>query len=177
MKISENLSNLKNVIDKAAKNDLDSSATGSFLQNLEKANKETEKIYEKLENELKSDAQMFKQFDFMQMMTKLQYGNLKSSEREELINKMSKIAKEIQPFSVELNLAVLRKFIWFLLSKFAKKYKFTSLVAVNILAFATSFAKYLLHTRYARQHRYITCAKFKQISQMLLTSKFKLVNQ
>ena len=48
-----------------------------------------------LEKELKSDAQMFKQFDFMQMMTKLQYGNLKSSEREELINKMSKIAKEI----------------------------------------------------------------------------------
>jgi len=33
MKISENLSNLKNVIDKAAKNDLDASATGSFLQN------------------------------------------------------------------------------------------------------------------------------------------------
>ena len=95
MKISENLSNLKNAIDKAAKNDLDASATGSFLQNLEKANKETEKIYEKLEKELKSDAQMFKQFDFMQMMTKLQYGNLKSSEREELINKMSKIAKEI----------------------------------------------------------------------------------
>ena len=49
MKISENLSNLKNTIDKAAKNDLDASATGSFLQNLEKANKETEKIYEKLE--------------------------------------------------------------------------------------------------------------------------------
>ena len=95
MKISENLSNLKNAIDKAAKNDLDASATGSFLQNLEKANKEAEKIYEKLEKELKSDAQMFKQFDFMQMMTKLQYGNLKSSEREELINKMSKIAKEI----------------------------------------------------------------------------------
>ena len=43
MKISENLANLKNVIDKAAKNDLDMSATGSFLQNLEKANKETEK--------------------------------------------------------------------------------------------------------------------------------------
>ena len=105
MKISENLSNLKNAIDKAAKNDLDASATGSFLQNLEKANKETEKIYEKLEKELKSDAQMFKQFDFMQMMTKLQYGNLKSSEREELINKMSKIAKEIQPFSVILRRA------------------------------------------------------------------------
>ena len=31
MKISENLANLKNVIDKAAKNDLDMSATGSFL--------------------------------------------------------------------------------------------------------------------------------------------------
>lgn len=43
MKISENLANLKNAIDKAAKNDLDMSATGSFLQNLEKANKETEK--------------------------------------------------------------------------------------------------------------------------------------
>ena len=146
MKISENLSNLKNTIDKAAKNDLDASATGSFLQNLEKANKETEKIYEKLEKELKSDAQMFKQFDFMQMMTKLQYGNLKSSEREELINKMSKIAKEIQPlvwFYGELNLAVLRKFVWFLLSKFARKCKFTRLVAVNILAFATSFVKHI----------------------------------
>ena len=124
MKISENLSNLKNVIDKAAKNDLDASATGNFLQNLEKANKETEKIYEKLEKELKSDAQMFKQFDFMQMMTKLQYGNLKSSEREELINKMSKIAKEIQPFSVilrELNLAVLRKFMCFFAEQICQK--------------------------------------------------------
>ena len=113
MKISENLVNLKNVIDKAAKNDLDMSATGSFLQNLEKANKETEKIYKQLEKELKRDAQMFKQFDFMQMITKLQYGNLKSSEREELINKMSKIAKEIQSFSValrELNLAFFVKF-------------------------------------------------------------------
>jgi len=50
MKISENLANLKNAIDKAAKNDLDMSATGSFLQNLEKANKETEKIYKQLEN-------------------------------------------------------------------------------------------------------------------------------
>ena len=146
MKISENLSNLKNAIDKAAKNDLDASATGSFLQNLEKANKETEKIYEKLEKELKSDAQMFKQFDFMQMMTKLQYGNLKSSEREELINKMSKIAKEIQPLVWlygELNLAVLRKFMCFLLSKFAKKCKFTRLVAVNILTFATYFVKHI----------------------------------
>ena len=96
MKISENLANLKNAIDKAAKNDLDMSATGSFLQNLEKANKETEKIYKQLEKELKSDAQMFKQFDFMQMITKLQYGNLKPNEREKLLNKMSKIAKEIQ---------------------------------------------------------------------------------
>ena len=95
MKISENLANLKNVIDKAAKNDLDMSATGSFLQNLEKANKETEKIYKQLEKELKSDAQMFKQFDFMQMITKLQYGKLKPNEREKLLNKMSKIAKEI----------------------------------------------------------------------------------
>lgn len=95
MKISENLANLKNVIDKAAKSDLDMSATGSFLQNLEKANKETEKIYKQLEKELKSDMQMFKQFDFMQMITKLQYGNLKPNEREKLLNKMSKIAKEI----------------------------------------------------------------------------------
>ncbi len=38
---------------------------------------------------------MFKQFDFMQMITKLQYGNLKPNEREKLLNKMSKIAKEI----------------------------------------------------------------------------------
>ena len=113
MKISENLANLKNVIDKAAKNDLDMSATGSFLQNLEKANKETEKIYKQLEKELKSDAQMFKHFDFMQMITKLQYGNLKPNEREKLLNKMSKIAKEIQfktDLVAELNFTIFVKF-------------------------------------------------------------------
>ncbi|WP_462105717.1 hypothetical protein [Campylobacter concisus] len=36
----------------------------------------------------------------------------------------------------ELNFAVLPKFMWFLVSKFAKKCKFTRLVAVNILTFA-----------------------------------------
>jgi len=43
-------------------------------------------------------------------------------------------------------MAVLRKFMWFLLSKFARKCKFTRLAVINILTFAASFAKHLLHT-------------------------------
>ena len=38
---------------------------------------------------------MFKKFDFMQMMTKLEMGNLKDGERAEVFAKMNKIAREI----------------------------------------------------------------------------------
>ena len=66
----------------------------SFLQNLARDENEAQ-IYVKLEREAKEAAKMFKKFDFMQMMTKLETGNLKDGERAEIFSKMNKIAKEI----------------------------------------------------------------------------------
>ena len=66
----------------------------SFLQNLARDKNEAQ-IYAKLEREAKEAAKMFKKFDFMQMMTKLEMGNLKDGERAEIFAKMNKIAKEI----------------------------------------------------------------------------------
>ena len=68
--------------------------TGSFLRNLARDENEAQ-IYAKLEREAKEAAKMFKKFDFMQMMTKLEMGNLKDGERAEIFAKMNKIAKEI----------------------------------------------------------------------------------
>jgi len=67
---------------------------GSFLRNLARDENEAQ-IYAKLEREAKEAAKMFKKFDFMQMMTKLEMGNLKDGERAEIFAKMNKIAKEI----------------------------------------------------------------------------------
>jgi len=66
----------------------------SFLQSLARDKNEAQ-IYAKLEREAKETAKMFKKFDFMQMMTKLEMGNLKDGERAEIFAKMNKIAKEI----------------------------------------------------------------------------------
>ena len=67
---------------------------GSFLRSLARDENEAQ-IYAKLELEAKETAKMFKKFDFMQMMTKLETGNLKDGERAEIFSKMNKIAKEI----------------------------------------------------------------------------------
>jgi len=66
----------------------------SFLRNLARDENEAQ-IYAKLEREAKEAAKMFKKFDFMQMMTKLEMGNLKDGERAEIFDKMNKIAREI----------------------------------------------------------------------------------
>ena len=67
---------------------------GSFLRNLARDENEAQ-IYAKLEREAKEAAKMFKKFDFMQMMTKLEMGNPKEGERAEIFAKMNKIAREI----------------------------------------------------------------------------------
>lgn len=67
---------------------------GSFLRNLARDKNEAQ-IYAKLEREAKEATKMFKKFDFMQMMTKLEMGNLKDGERAEIFAKMNKIAREI----------------------------------------------------------------------------------
>ncbi len=86
-----------NLGDAAGKFDADKfhgGEAGSFLKNLARDENEAQ-IYAKLEREAKEAAKMFKKFDFMQMMTKLEMGNLKDGERAEIFAKMNKIAREI----------------------------------------------------------------------------------
>lgn len=93
-------------IGKSFENDLENFNTGEFDAKLElmrtalkEANIDEEKQnildFSKLEQQSKSDSQMFKTFDFMQIMNKLMYGNNDEKEQQSLLNKAMKIAKEI----------------------------------------------------------------------------------
>ena len=86
--------NLSSATDKFDADKFHGGEAGSFLQNLARNENEAQ-IYAKLEREAKEAAKMFKKFDFMQMMTKLEMGNLKDGERAEILAKMNKIAREI----------------------------------------------------------------------------------
>ena len=92
-KFNEN-ANLSDATGKFSGDKFTGGKVGSFLRNLARDENEAQ-IYAKLEREAKEAAKMFKKFDFMQMMTKLEMGNLKDGERAEIFAKMNKIAKEI----------------------------------------------------------------------------------
>ena len=92
-KFNEN-ANLSGAAGKFSGDKFTGGAAGSFLRNLARDENEAQ-IYAKVEREAKEAAKMFKKFDFMQMMTKLEMGNLKDGERAEIFAKMNKIAKEI----------------------------------------------------------------------------------
>lgn len=92
-KFNEN-ANLSSAAGKFSGDKFTGSETGSFLRNLARDENEAQ-IYAKLEREAKEATKMFKKFDFMQMMTKLEMGNLKDGERAEIFAKMNKIAREI----------------------------------------------------------------------------------
>ena len=92
-KFNEN-ANSSSAADKIGADKFHGGETGSFLRNLAHDENEAQ-IYAKLEREAKEAAKMFKKFDFMQMMTKLEMGSLKDGERAEIFAKMNKIAREI----------------------------------------------------------------------------------
>ncbi|MBE2984470.1 hypothetical protein CCAL6883_03780 [Campylobacter sp. RM6883] len=75
--------------------DMKSNEYGSFLENLAQNEKGNSTVYKELEKEVAQDAKMFKQFDFMRLMNRLQFGNLNDKERAEIFAKMTKIASEI----------------------------------------------------------------------------------
>lgn len=52
--------------------------------------------FAQLEKQSKKDAQMFKTFDFMQIMNKLIYGNNDEKEQQKLLNKAMKIANSLE---------------------------------------------------------------------------------
>lgn len=82
--------NLQNISNKVAKND----KFYSFKENLVGTDEQNSKIYSEFENQMRENDKIFKKFDFQQMMTKLEFGNLNDSKREEIIAKMIKLAKE-----------------------------------------------------------------------------------
>ena len=86
--------NLSDAADKIGADKFHGGEASSFLRNLARDENEAQ-IYAKLEREAKEAAKMFKKCDFIQMMTKLEMGNLKDGERMEIFAKMNKIAREI----------------------------------------------------------------------------------
>lgn len=64
-----------------------------FLEEIK--NDESLKTAPNLDENLKKDAQMFAKFDFMQIINQILYGNLSQSEKDKLMQKAEKIAKEV----------------------------------------------------------------------------------
>ncbi|MPB72096.1 hypothetical protein CFT13S00388_06745 [Campylobacter fetus subsp. testudinum] len=56
---------------------------------------ELENRMNELKSLAKSDEEMFKVFDFMQIMTQLMYGNVDEKERDKLLSKAAKISNSL----------------------------------------------------------------------------------
>ncbi|ABK82809.1 hypothetical protein Q4Y15_001569 [Campylobacter fetus] len=70
----------------------------SFSKLLDESSAKLDELENKM-NELKSiaknDEEMFKVFDFMQIMTQLMYGNVDEKERDKLLSKAAKISNSL----------------------------------------------------------------------------------
>ena len=66
-----------------------------FLTESDAKFKELQDLINSLEDEIKKDGDMFKVFDFMQIMNQLIYGNLDDEAKDELLQKAIKISKEV----------------------------------------------------------------------------------
>lgn len=100
----KSLDTFKDLLDKAEKAD----ATGVIsdaikeakesLEGIEAMNKSDElaTTFKKLEAQAKKDEEMFKTFDFMQLMTQLMYGTNDESEKSKLYQKMNELAASVK---------------------------------------------------------------------------------
>ena len=100
----KSLDTFKDLLDKAEKAD----ATGAIsdaikeakesLGSIEAMNKSDElaTTFKKLEAQAKKDEEMFKTFDFMQLMTQLMYGTNDESEKSKLYQKMNELAASVK---------------------------------------------------------------------------------
>ena len=61
----------------------------------EEQNAQTSLVSADMQRQIKEDAQMFKTFDFMQIMNQLIYGNKTDSEKQDLLNQAIQISKEV----------------------------------------------------------------------------------
>lgn len=97
---NKSLDTFKDLLDKAEKTDTTGAdAIKEAKESLSKAvnkNDELATTFKKLEAQVKKDEEMFKTFDFMQLMTQLMYGANDESEKRKLYQKMNELAASVK---------------------------------------------------------------------------------
>ena len=101
---NKSLDTFKDLLDKAEK----TGTTGAISDAIKEAKESLEGIdamnksdelattFKKLEAQAKKDEEMFKTFDFMQLMTQLMYGTNDESEKRKLYQKMNELAASVK---------------------------------------------------------------------------------
>lgn len=100
----KSLDTFKDLLDKAEKADTTGVISDAIkeakesLEGIEAMNKSDElaTTFKKLEAQAKKDEEMFKTFDFMQLMTQLMYGTNDESEKSKLYQKMNELAASLK---------------------------------------------------------------------------------
>ena len=102
--VNKSLDTFKDLLDKAEKADTTGVISDAIkeakesLGSIEAMNKSDElaTTFKKLEAQAKKDEEMFKTFDFMQLMTQLMYGTNDESEKSKLYQKMNELAASVK---------------------------------------------------------------------------------
>lgn len=100
----KSLDTFKDLLDKAEKADTTGVISDAIkeakesLEGIEAMNKSNDlaATLKKLEAQAKKDEEMFKTFDFMQLMTQLMYGTNDESEKSKLYQKMNELAASVK---------------------------------------------------------------------------------
>ena len=101
---NKSLDTFKDLLDKAEKTGTTGVISNAIkeakesLEGIEAMNKSDElaTTFKKLEAQAKKDEEMFKTFDFMQLMTQLMYGTNDESEKSKLYQKMNELAASVK---------------------------------------------------------------------------------
>ena len=102
--VNKSLDTFKDLLDKAEKADTTGVISDAIkeakesLEGIEAMNKSDElaTTFKKLKAQAKKDEEMFKTFDFMQLMTQLMYGTNDESEKSKLYQKMNELAASVK---------------------------------------------------------------------------------
>ena len=102
--VNKSLDTFKDLLDKAEKADTTGAISDAIkeakesLEGIEAMNKSDElaTTFKKLEAQAKKDEEMFKTFDFMQLMTQLMYGTNDESEKRKLYQKINELAASVK---------------------------------------------------------------------------------
>ena len=101
---NKSLDTFKDLLEKAEKTGTTGAISDAIkeakesLEGIEAMNKSDElaATFKKLEAQAKKDEEMFKTFDFMQLMTQLMYGTNDESEKSKLYQKMNELAASVK---------------------------------------------------------------------------------